>query len=171
MKKHYSYETDFGPVYLVEANDVLVGLHVGDQRALGPVPDSREEDSPLLRQVLHQLQEYFAGKRTMFDLPLAPQGTDFQKRVWQALCDIPYGETCSYGALAKTLGKPGAARAVGMANNKNPIGIIIPCHRVIGANGALVGYAGGLPLKQRLLTLEKTNKNTGTLLHPHGPSA
>ena len=102
-----------------------------------------------------QLDEYFAGKRRVFDLPLRPHGTAFQRLVWDALLSIPYGETMSYGQIARLVGNPKACRAVGMANNRNPISIIIPCHRVIGSNGALVGYGGGLELKTRLLELER----------------
>lgn len=101
-----------------------------------------------------QLTEYFAGKRKVFDLPLEPHGTEFQKKVWQALREIPYGTTCSYGEIAAKIGNPKASRAVGGANNKNPIAIVVPCHRVIGANGSLVGYASGLQTKEALLKLE-----------------
>lgn len=101
-----------------------------------------------------QLEEYFAGERRAFDLPLAPKGTAFQQKVWRALTEIPYGETRTYGEIAAAIGNPKAARAVGMANNKNPIGILIPCHRVIGADGKLVGYAGGMEKKAFLLELE-----------------
>lgn len=104
-----------------------------------------------------QLREYFAGARRTFDLPLAPHGTAFQRRVWAALRTIPYGETRTYGELAAAIGNPSACRAVGMANHRNPIPIIIPCHRVIGANGTLTGYAGGLEIKRRLLALEGIN--------------
>ena len=102
-----------------------------------------------------QLAEYFAGRRTAFDLPLDPRGTPFQLRVWAALRDIPYGATASYGQVASRLGQPGAARAVGGANNRNPLPIVVPCHRVIGADGALVGYGGGLHVKEYLLQLER----------------
>lgn len=112
-------------------------------------------DDPVLEETRSQLMEYFAGKRRVFDLPLAPEGTDFQRRVWQALLDIPWGETRSYGQIAAALGQPGASRAVGMANNRNPISIIVPCHRVIGSDGKLVGYGGGLEKKRLLLQLEK----------------
>ena len=112
-------------------------------------PDA--EPFPLLRR---QLGEYFAGERTAFELPLAPAGTPFQRIVWDALLAIPYGETRSYGELAAAVGKPGAARAVGRANHDNPIGVVIPCHRVIGAGGSLTGYAGGLDRKRYLLELE-----------------
>ena len=111
--------------------------------------------SPLLRRVADQLAEYFAGERRDFDLPLAAPGTAFQKLVWDALVRIPFGEVRSYGELARTLGRPSGSRAVGAANGKNPIAIIVPCHRVIGANGTLTGYAGGLPTKQWLLEHEQ----------------
>lgn len=111
-------------------------------------------EDPLLEETQSQLMEYFAGERRAFDLPLAPEGTDFRRRVWQALLEIPYGETRSYGEIAAAIGQPGAARAVGMANNRNPISIVIPCHRVVGADGALVGYGGGLEKKHLLLELE-----------------
>ena len=103
-----------------------------------------------------ELREYFAGERRTFTVPLAPAGTPFQLRVWRALLEIPYGETTSYGELAQRLGQPTASRAVGLANGSNPIPVIIPCHRVIGANGSLTGYGGGLPIKQRLLALERS---------------
>ncbi|WP_415881732.1 methylated-DNA--[protein]-cysteine S-methyltransferase [Neptuniibacter sp. QD34_54] len=108
----------------------------------------------LTNQCVSELSEYFAGKRVRFDVPLAPNGTKFQQSVWNALNDIPYGKTCSYGEVAKKIGKPKAARAIGMANNRNPIPIIIPCHRVLGSNGNLTGYAGGLENKSYLLNLE-----------------
>lgn len=111
-------------------------------------------ETGLLRIAAAQLTEYFAGKRKQFDLPLAPQGTQYQIRVWQALQTIPYGQTRSYGQIAAQTGNAKAARAVGLANNRNPISIIIPCHRVIGANGSLTGYAGGLAAKAALLRLE-----------------
>jgi len=109
---------------------------------------------PVLRETERQLKEYFAGTRTTFDLPLDFQGTDFQKRVWAALLAIPFGETRSYGEIARALGKPSAMRAVGAANGRNPISIIAPCHRVIGAGGQLTGFAGGLEAKAHLLALE-----------------
>ena len=112
--------------------------------------------SPLSEFVEQQLHEYFSGKRKHFDFPLRPAGTPFQKSVWQTLLDIPYGQTRTYGQIATAIGKPRAVRAVGMACNRNPIWIVIPCHRVIGANSALTGYAGGLPLKRALLELEQS---------------
>jgi methylated-DNA-[protein]-cysteine S-methyltransferase len=105
-------------------------------------------------QAVKQLREYFAGKRVDFELPLAPEGTEFQRTVWRNLQEIPYGETISYGELAKRVGNPKASRAVGAANGQNPIPIVIPCHRVIGANGKLTGFGGGLPTKEALLQLE-----------------
>lgn len=119
--------------------------------------DHQNEDSAanaLTAQAAFQLTEYFANARRTFDLPLAPGGTVFQQQVWQLLCDIPYGETVSYSIIARRLGNPKAVRAVGSANGKNPISIIVPCHRVIGANGTLTGYAGGLARKSQLLRLE-----------------
>ena len=113
--------------------------------------------SKLADMAIKQLEEYFSGKRSSFSLPMAPEGTQFMLNVWQALVTIPYGEVRSYRDIAKTIGNPKACRAVGMANNRNPLPIIIPCHRVIGANGKLVGYAGGLGCKEKLLALEKEN--------------
>jgi methylated-DNA-[protein]-cysteine S-methyltransferase len=109
-------------------------------------------------EVREQLDAYFAGERRAFALKLAPRGTEFQQRVWQALSAIPYGETTTYAAIARTIGQPNAVRAVGAANGRNPISIVVPCHRVIGQDGTLTGYAGGLPSKQRLLALEARHK-------------
>ena len=119
--------------------------HLGERRTTG---------SRLLAQARRQLDEYFAARRRRFDLPVAPEGTAFQVRVWRQLERIPYGETISYAELARRIGQPTAARAVGAANGANPIPIVIPCHRVIGANGTLVGFGGGLDVKERLLELE-----------------
>ena len=116
----------------------------------------REGDHPLLEKTARQLGEYFAGTRQSFDLPLAPYGTDFQLGVWQALRLIPFGETWSYAQLAAKIGKTSAMRAVGAANGRNPLPIIVPCHRVIGADGSLTGFGGGLPTKEFLLRLEGT---------------
>lgn len=113
-----------------------------------------ESDAPVLQDAKRQLTEYFAGNRRVFDLPLSPQGTAFQNKVWQALLTINYGQTCSYVDIAKTLGDKNAVRAVGAANGKNPLSIVVPCHRVIGKNGKLTGYAGGLSRKAWLLDLE-----------------
>lgn len=113
-----------------------------------------EGEHALLDAIARQLDDYFAGARTTFDLPLAPEGTDFQRTVWHALAAIPYGETISYAQLAARIGKPSAVRAVGAANGRNPIPIVLPCHRVIGADGSLTGFGGGLPTKRFLLALE-----------------
>ena len=115
-------------------------------------------ETPALAMAKAQLKEYFAGRRREFSVPLSPQGTDFQKRVWEELCRIPYGETRTYGQIAACVGNPKASRAVGMANHNNPIMILIPCHRVIGSSGKLTGYAGGLWMKEKLLELEKECK-------------
>lgn len=113
-----------------------------------------EKETPLLQKAAVQLKEYFGGKRKAFELPLSLHGTDFQLAVWEALQNIPYGETCSYKQIAEKIGNPKASRAVGMANNRNPVMIVVPCHRVIGQNGSMVGYAGGLDVKKYLLNLE-----------------
>lgn len=113
-----------------------------------------EQKNEILRAAERQLKEYFAGQRTSFDLPLDPRGTEFQKRVWLELRKIPYGKTISYGEQARRIGKPRSSRAVGAANGKNPLGIIVPCHRVIGANGSLTGFGGGIENKKQLLELE-----------------
>ena len=120
----------------------------------GPAPGAQDERHPLLREAARQLGAYFAGRLFRFDLPLEMIGTHFQKRVWRALLEIPYGETRSYGDIATRIGDPKAMRAVGAANGRNPIAIIVPCHRVIGAGGRLVGYGGGLGMKRMLLDLE-----------------
>src|SRR5258705_1026409 len=119
-----------------------------------PRPEWREDAAPLT-ETIRQLNAYFGGELENFNLPLAPQGTPFQMEVWQGLRDIPYGQTISYGELARRIGNPKASRAVGLANGSNPIPIVIPCHRVIGSNGKLTGYGGGLPIKEKLLALER----------------
>jgi len=117
-------------------------------------PDWVEGDNAVLRKTRRQLDEYFAGKRRVFELPLSPQGTAFQQQVWTALRQIPYGRTWSYADLARRIDKPAAVRAVGAANGRNPLPIVVPCHRVIGADGSLTGFGGGLPIKRFLLQLE-----------------
>jgi methylated-DNA-[protein]-cysteine S-methyltransferase len=148
-------ESPLGPLLLVadEAGLRRIDFENGRQRAKAD-PAWKENAAPL-KETVRQLNAYFAGKLENFDLPLAPQGTAFQLKVWQRLCDIPFGETMSYGELAKRIGNPKASRAVGLANGSNPIPIIIPCHRVIGSNGKLTGYGGGLPIKEKLLALEQ----------------
>ena len=132
----------------------ITGLHFHDGHRLPARDSSWVHDEDALAPLRRQLEEYFAGERREFELDLAPSGSPFQLSVWRELRAIPYGETASYGEIAAAVGQPGAARAVGGANNRNPIAIVIPCHRVIGANGTLTGYGGGLPRKQRLLALE-----------------
>ncbi len=142
-------ETPIGPLTLEADENAVTAIRFSAGGA--------QDASPLLDAAEAQLREYFAGARRTFDLPLAPHGTAFQQRVWAALRTIPYGETRTYGELAAAIDSPNASRAVGMANHRNPIPIIIPCHRVIGANGTLTGYAGGLEIKRRLLALEGIN--------------
>jgi methylated-DNA-[protein]-cysteine S-methyltransferase len=133
------------------------GLEAVELNPTSPSLFPCDDHHPLVSEALRQLQAYFAGERSAFDIPLAPEGTEFQRTVWKALLEIPYGETCSYSDLARSIGNPAAVRAVGAANGRNPIGIIVPCHRVIGSSGKLVGYGGGLPMKRMLLDLEAEN--------------
>lgn len=145
-----------GKITLIASESHLCSVEFGDIKRnifSDPIKTSIQEHQ-VLAQAKSQLDEYFAGKRREFALPLDPQGTPFQKKVWKALRTIPFGKTWSYGDLAKKIGSPKAFRAVGGANNKNPLGIIVPCHRVIGADGSLTGYAGGLDTKKRLIDLE-----------------
>ncbi|MFB0721339.1 methylated-DNA--[protein]-cysteine S-methyltransferase [Aeromonas salmonicida] len=145
-----------------DCGDLLVAInarglvHVDFVAGLRTLPDMSgwQQDGEALAPYLAEFAAYFAGRLQRFTLPLAAHGTAFQQAVWQALCDIPYGETRSYGDIARIIGKPAAGRAVGAANGRNPLSIIVPCHRVIGQNGSLTGYAGGLPIKQQLLALE-----------------
>jgi methylated-DNA-[protein]-cysteine S-methyltransferase len=150
-----SVESPVGPLLLAGDRQVLRVLWFGrGRRSQGPDP-AWVESSDELRGIAAQLREYFAGGRRRFEIQVEPRGTEFQRRVWRALLDIPYGETTSYGALAGRLGDVKATRAVGLANGANPIAIVIPCHRVIGAGGALTGFGGGLPTKRALLDLEQ----------------
>lgn len=145
------YETPVGIATVLEENGAITALHLGER----PLPAGLvEKRTPLLRETCNQLAAYFAGQLRVFDLPLAPRGTAFERTVWDALCTIPYGETRTYGQLAAQVGSPKACRAVGRANGRNPIWIVQPCHRVIGADGRLTGYAGGLDVKAFLLQLE-----------------
>lgn len=148
----HRFRTPIGVVEVTEQGGALVFVDMVDD---APLVEPGAAPTPLLAEAERQLTEYFAGERREFDLPIHAEGTPFQWAVWEQLRQIPYGETRSYGDIARALGKPGAARAVGMANNRNPIGIIVPCHRVVGATGALVGYAGGLDRKRYLLDLER----------------
>ena len=154
MKKVFYYDYPIGGIGIAEDNGAIsrVGF-LGNSKKDFNGFDAGE--TPLIKKAAAQLAEYFTGKRTEFDLPLAAAGTEFQRSVWRALQTIIFGETRSYGAIAALIGNPKACRAVGMANNRNPIVIIIPCHRVIGHDGSLTGYGGGLDIKQYLLDLEK----------------
>ena len=147
----WMFETPVGCMAVGEEDGALVRLWLPNQ----PTPRLMPHKTPLLERAQGQILEYFNGQRQVFDLPLSPVGTQFQQTVWKALLDIPYGETESYGELAARIGCPGGARAVGLANRNNPLPILIPCHRVVGAKGNLTGYAGGVELKQRLLEHEK----------------
>lgn len=151
MKNLFYYETILGTIGIAEEDGYLTDLFFGGTDA---PKDAQENESELIKETIKQLNEYLSGKRKEFNVPLAPQGTEFQKKDWQALQEIPYGLTASYLDIAEKIGCPKGARAVGLANNRNPISIIIPCHRVIGKNGKLVGYGGGLDIKIKLLELE-----------------
>jgi len=149
--------TPVGKLTLVANEQSLVAiLWEGDSTKRVRLPKlQKNSEHPVLQETERQLREYFLGTRDSFDLPLDPQGTHFQQRVWTALRKIPYGETRSYGELAKRLGAPKASRAVGAANGRNPISIVVPCHRVIGSDGSLTGFAGGIKTKEKLLKLER----------------
>ena len=159
MRTHTVIDSVLGPLTIVAEDGQIRCLYMDLQRhrpdddELGE-PDPRGREVEPFKAAADQLEAYFAGELTTFDLPLAPRGSGFQQRVWAALQEIPYGRTESYGELAERIGSPGGARAVGLANGKNPIGIVIPCHRVVGTNGNLTGYGGGLNRKRRLLDLE-----------------
>lgn len=154
-KINYQYiETPLGKLLAAEDAERLIFLSCTKR----PCENWERRETPLLSLVKEQLSEYFAGKRTAFTVPLAPAGTDFQKQIWQELLKIPYGETRTYGQIAASAGNPKASRAVGMANHDNPIMILIPCHRVIGSDGKLTGYAGGVEKKEFLLELEKKQR-------------
>lgn len=150
MKNVFVFQTKIGLV-AIEDN----GTEITDVNVISENHSIEVNETSLLKNAALQLNEYLEGKRNSFDLPLNPNGTEFQKKVWAALCDIPFGETRSYKQIAEYIGNPKACRAVGMANNKNPIMIFIPCHRVVGSDGSLTGYAGGLDMKEKLLSLEK----------------
>lgn len=151
MKRFFCCDLPVGRVGICEEDGAVTSVEFGGSAPAG----AAVEETPLITMAASQLREYFRGERKSFDLPLAPRGTQFQLKVWAALREIPYGQTRSYGQIAQAVGNPKACRAVGMANNRNPIAIIVPCHRVIGADGSLTGYAGGLETKRFLLELER----------------
>jgi len=152
MKKFFYYKYKFCNLFIVEDNGALCNIFFNKEKI---IEDYQNCETPLIIKTIKQLSEYIDKKRKTFDLPLDLKGTEFQMKVWKALLTIPYGRTLSYGQLAAMTGNPKASRAVGMANNRNPIPIIVPCHRVIGSDGSLTGYGGGLEIKQKLLELEK----------------
>jgi methylated-DNA-[protein]-cysteine S-methyltransferase len=148
-------ESPIGELLLVGDGDTLSGLYMQDGRKPKRIATNWNESGAPFADVKRQLEEYFGGERTSFDVSLAPEGAPFEREVWRALEEIPYGETVSYGEIARRVGQPTAARAVGTANGRNPIAVIVPCHRVIGADGSLTGYGGGLERKRLLLELER----------------
>jgi len=151
----YYYKTIIGTIGIEENGSAITSVFLQEENQSD---DFEEKETPLIKETARQLSEYFDGKRTCFDVPIELNGTEFQCKVWNALCTIPYGETRTYGEIAKQIDNPKGSRAVGNANNKNQIMIIVPCHRVIGSNGALVGYAGGLDVKEKLLKIEGSRK-------------
>jgi methylated-DNA-[protein]-cysteine S-methyltransferase len=155
MMVYTQMESPVGPLLLVADEGGLRQILFVNGRHQARPEASWKEDAAPLGKTISQLRSYFAGELEEFDLPLAPEGTQFQQEVWRRLCEIPFGETISYGELARRIGNPQASRAVGLANGSNPIPIVIPCHRVIGSNGKLTGYGGGLPIKEKLLALER----------------
>jgi methylated-DNA-[protein]-cysteine S-methyltransferase len=153
-------ESPVGTLTLTAVDGRLTGLHMDGQRHAPTSSEDWERDDDGLAAAVDQLEAYFAGSRETFDVPLDLQGTDFQRRVWAGLLEIPYGETMSYGELARRVARPGASRAVGLANGRNPVAIVVPCHRVIGADGTLTGYGGGLDRKVWLLDHERSRRAT-----------
>ena len=149
-------DSPIGPLTLVSRDGRLVNLMMEDQNHRAGEPVGARRDHAAFADVVGQLEEFFAGERTTFDVPMTLEGTEFQRRVWAELCAIPYGETISYGELARRVGSPGASRAVGTANGHNPVAVIVPCHRVIASDGTLGGYGGGLDRKLHLLDLERS---------------
>lgn len=154
MKNVFFYDTAIGRIAIMDNGSEITEICTEEV----DVKNLNVSETDLIKKASIQLREYLNGERMAFDVLFNPEGTEFQKKVWKALCDIPYGETRSYKQVAEAVGNPKASRAVGMANNRNPLMIFIPCHRVIGSNGKMVGYAGGVHIKEHLLELEKNNK-------------
>lgn len=155
MPQTWTYvDSPIGTLRLTIRDGRLTGLHVADHEKCPPLGDRCVEDPTAFDEVKRQLDEYFAGRRTSFEIPFELDGSPFQRQVWQALTEIPFGETISYGELARRVGRPGAARAVGAANGRNPVSVVVPCHRVIGADGTLTGYGWGNDRKAWLLRHE-----------------
>ena len=158
LKNIYPYDTVIGRIYVADNGRAIAGVFLPGNAVPAGIP---QNETDVIKRAAVQITEYLSGRRREFDVKVEPEGTDFQKRVWAALRTIPYGHTCSYSHIAHIAGNPKACRAVGMANNRNPVSIIIPCHRVIGKSGALVGYGGGLELKKYLLDMEAANTIQG----------
>lgn len=153
MINYFCYDTEIGRIKISEKDEKIIGLVFSDYKK----EDEIEKETELIKKAYTQLEEYLSGKRTEFNIEIEMIGTEFQKKVWKELLNIPYGETRSYKDIAIAIGNGKACRAVGNANNKNPIAIIVPCHRVVGSNGSMTGYAGGLDIKEKLLKIEKYN--------------
>lgn len=163
--------TPLGALLLIARDGALAGVHFDGARYAPPIGEDwrHAPREPLLAAARRELDEYFAGRRRAFDLPLAPMGTPFQREVWQAIAAVPYGETANYRELAQRVGRPAAVRAAGAATGRNPWSIVVPCHRIVGADGALTGYAGGLDRKRALLALEAEGEGArGAALVPDG---
>lgn len=150
MKYTHTYKTIIGNIEIIEEDKYIIGVNFNTESSI------EDKETELIKETYKQIKEYLEGKRKIFDIPIKMKGTEFQKKVWKELTKIPYGETKSYKQIAEGIGKPKASRAVGMANHNNPIAIIVPCHRVIRTNNKLVGYAGGLDIKEKLLKIEKS---------------
>lgn len=149
MKYKHTYKTIIGDIEITEEDKSIIGVNFNTESNI------EDKETELIEETYRQISEYLEGERKTFDIPIKMQGTEFQKKVWKELTKIPYGETRSYKQIAENIGNPKACRAVGMANHNNPIAIIVPCHRVIGTNNKLVGYAGGLAIKEKLLKIEQ----------------
>lgn len=153
MINYFCYDTEIGKIKISEKDGKIIGLGFSEYKK----EDEVEKETELIKKACTQLKEYLSGKRTDFDIEIEMMGTEFQKKVWKELLNIPYGETRSYKDIAIAIGNEKACRAIGNANNKNPIAIIVPCHRVVGSNGSMTGYAGGIDIKEKLLKIEKCN--------------
>jgi methylated-DNA-[protein]-cysteine S-methyltransferase len=166
---HTTMQSPIGELLLVGDGDFLHGLYMQEGRRPKTIATGWKQSAAPFAETKTQLQEYFAGRRTTFDVSLAAEGATFEREVWHALEEIPYGETVSYGEIARRVGQPTAARAVGTANGRNPIAVIVPCHRVIGSDGSLTGYGGGLERKRLLLELELGQGRLGPMALAAGP--
>lgn len=163
MNHHAVLDSPLGPLTLVEEDGALVGVYMADQRHRPDQTAHGDRDDDVLPAAREQLAAYLAGTLQTFDLPVRLRGTPFQQRVWAALRTIPYGQTWSYGRLAAAIGQPTASRAVGLANGRNPVGIVVPCHRVVGSTGSLTGYGGGVERKRWLLDHERAQASPAEL--------